>query len=402
MTERLAEILISSFPRLVLYCFKATIPLTVCIYALSLVLAFALALIQVQNVRILKQLARVYVWVFRGTPLIVQMYIIFFGLPSLGITLDAFPSAVIAFSLNYAAYMSETIRAAIQSVPEGQWEAGYMIGLSSGQIMMRVILPQAARVAFPTLFSSLIGLTKDSSLAASITVVEMFKTAQQIAARTFAVCALLRGSPCIPALKHRTYLTAGRAGKTPCVEYTKTNCTAWKGACLIMAIISEINPETAPASIQKIIADHLAEGHALTAEKRTLLHNAAAFNAVEAGSYALDDELQRLIGKRAADFFEYAISQTNGCLVCSIYFRNLLKKNGIDFDTFEFTEKEQILIDYGQAIAEDPKHVPQELFDKLKANFTEEEIVVITAMGVMMIANNYFNDILGVTPDKLV
>lgn len=95
MTERLAEILISSFPRLVLYCFKATIPLTVCIYALSLVLAFALALIQVQNVRILKQLARVYVWVFRGTPLIVQMYIIFFGLPSLGITLDAFPSAVI-------------------------------------------------------------------------------------------------------------------------------------------------------------------------------------------------------------------------------------------------------------------------------------------------------------------
>ena len=157
----MAEILISSFPRLVLYCFKATIPLTVCIYALSLVLAFALALIQVQNVRILKQLARVYVWVFRGTPLIVQMYIIFFGLPSLGITLDAFPSAVIAFSLNYAAYMSETIRAAIQSVPEGQWEAGYMIGL-----------------------------TKDSSLAASITVVEMFKTAQQIAARTFEPFAL--------------------------------------------------------------------------------------------------------------------------------------------------------------------------------------------------------------------
>lgn len=403
MTERLAEILISSFPRLVLYCFKATIPLTVCIYALSLVLAFALALIQVQNVRILKQLARVYVWVFRGTPLIVQMYIIFFGLPSLGITLDAFPSAVIAFSLNYAAYMSETIRAAIQSVPEGQWEAGYMIGLSSGQIMMRVILPQAARVAFPTLFSSLIGLTKDSSLAASITVVEMFKTAQQIAARTFEPFALY----CEVALVYlllNTVLTLlqGVLEKRLAWNTPKQIAQLGKEPGLIMAIISEINPETAPASIQKIIADHLAEGHALTAEKRTLLHNAAAFNAVEAGSYALDDELQRLIGKRAADFFEYAISQTNGCLVCSIYFRNLLKKNGIDFDTFEFTEKEQILIDYGQAIAENPKHVPQELFDKLKANFTEEEIVVITAMGVMMIANNYFNDILGVTPDKLV
>lgn len=132
------------------------------------------------------------------------------------------------------------------------------------------------------------------------------------------------------------------------------------------------------------------------------VHNAAAFNAVEAGSYALDDELQRLIGKRAADFYEYAISQKNGCLVCSIYFQNLLKKNGIDFENFAFTPKEEILIEYGQAIAEDPKRVPEELFAKLKANFTEEEIVVITAMGVMMIANNYFNDILDVTPDKLV
>lgn len=82
--------------------------------------------------------------------------------------------------------------------------------------------------------------------------------------------------------------------------------------------------------------------------------------------------------------------------------QNLLKKNGIDFEHFAFTPKEEILIEYGQAIAEDPKHVPEELFEKLKANFTEEEIVVITAMGVMMIANNYFNDILDVTPDKLV
>ena len=164
-----------------------------------------------------------------------------------------------------------------------------------------------------------------------------------------------------------------------------------------MSRISEINPAHAPEAIQKVIADHVSDGHALTAEKRTLLYNAA-----EAGSYALDDELQRLIGKRAADFYEYAISQKNGCLVCSIYFQNLLKKNGIDFEHFAFTPKEEILIEYGQAIAEDPKHVPEELFEKLKANFTEEEIVVITAMGVMMIANNYFNDILDVTPDKLV
>ena len=168
-----------------------------------------------------------------------------------------------------------------------------------------------------------------------------------------------------------------------------------------MARISEIKIETAPEAIQKIVADHVAEGHTITAEKRTLLHNAAAFNAVEAGAYALDDELARLIGKRAADFYEYAISQANGCLVCSIYFRNLLKKNGIDFDTFEFTPEEQVLIDYGRAIANDPKHVPEELFTRLKTYFNEEQIVVVTAMGVMMIANNYFNDILDVTPDHL-
>ncbi|MCQ2432361.1 MAG: amino acid ABC transporter permease [Clostridia bacterium] len=190
MSTRILEILISSLPKLLLYCVKVTIPLTVCIYAISLVLALILALVQVLNIRGLKQFVRFYVWLFRGTPLIVQMYIIFFGLPSLGITLSAFPSAVIAFSLNYAAYMSETIRASIESVPKGQVEAGYMIGLNYFQIMTRIVLPQAAKVAFPTLFGSLIGLTKDSSLAASITVVEMFKVAQQIASANFEPFAL--------------------------------------------------------------------------------------------------------------------------------------------------------------------------------------------------------------------
>jgi alkylhydroperoxidase family enzyme len=165
-----------------------------------------------------------------------------------------------------------------------------------------------------------------------------------------------------------------------------------------MAIISEINPETAPASIQKIIANHLAEGHALTAEKRTLLHNAAAFNAVEAGSYALDDELQRLIGKRAADFYEYAISLQNDCLVCSAYFSRLLEKNHIDFATFDFTDDERLLIEYGRAIARAPKHVPEDLMRLMQQTFTEEQLVVITTMGVFMIANNYFNDILNVDP----
>lgn len=190
MSERLWQILASSFPQLISYCVRVTIPLTVCIYILSFALALVLALLQVQRVPVLRQLARIYVWVFRGIPLIALLYLIFFGLPSVGIVLAAFPAAVLAFSLNYAAYMSETIRASILSVPVGQTEAGYTVGLNSAQIMRRIVLPQAMRVAFPTLFGTLINLTKDSALAASITVVEMFKTAQQIAARTFEPFAL--------------------------------------------------------------------------------------------------------------------------------------------------------------------------------------------------------------------
>ena len=157
----------------------------------SLPLGLALALLRMSKRKIISAPISLYILVMRGTPLMLQIFAIYFAIPTLtGVNLDRMNATILSFSLNYAAYMSETIRAAIQSVPEGQWEAGYMIGLSSGQIMLRVILPQAARVAFPTLFSTLIGLTKDSSLAASITVVEMFKAAQQIASRTFEPFAL--------------------------------------------------------------------------------------------------------------------------------------------------------------------------------------------------------------------
>ena len=145
MTERVIQILISAFPKLLLYCVKVTVPLTVIVFILSIVIALGTALVQIYNVKVLDRVARFYIWLFRGTPLIVQLYIIFFGLPSLGIMLNAYISAVIAFSLNYAAYNSETIRAAILAVPEGQTEAGYMIGLNRFQIMTRIVLPQATR-----------------------------------------------------------------------------------------------------------------------------------------------------------------------------------------------------------------------------------------------------------------
>ena len=123
---------------------------------------------------------------------------------------------------------------------------------------------------------------------------------------------------------------------------------------------------------------------------------------MELESYKLDRELQKIVGKRAADFYEYAISLQNDCLVCSTYFTKLLKKNGIDdFNTFNFTDEERLLIAYARAIADDPKNVSDELFEQLKARYTEEEIVVITTMGVFMIANNYFNDILQVQSELL-
>ena len=166
--------------------------------------------------------------------------------------------------------------------------------------------------------------------------------------------------------------------------------------------ISLIDLETASEEVKKVVADHVADGYRITNEKLTLLHHVPSFNALELESYKLDRELQKIVGKRAADFYEYAISLQNDCLVCSTYFTKLLKKNGIDdFNTFNFTDEERLLIAYARAIADDPKNVSDELFEQLKARYTEEEIVVITTMGVFMIANNYFNDILQVQSELL-
>ena len=188
MSDRMIKILVlmkDAMPRLLTQCAKITLPMTVLSFVCGLLLALVLALVQVANIKGLKQFARFYVWVFRGTPLLVQIFIIFFGLPSLGIMIDGFTAAVIAFSLNFAAYNSEVLRSAIQAVPVGQTEAAYMVGLNYFQLMTRIVLPQAARIAFPPLFNSLIGLVKDTSLAATITVIDMLAVSKQIAARYY-------------------------------------------------------------------------------------------------------------------------------------------------------------------------------------------------------------------------
>lgn len=185
MTDRIWQLLIDSFLQILLPGLSVTIPLTILAFTFGLLIAVGTALVQIANLQFLKQVARFYIWLVRGTPLLVQLYVIFYGLPSLGIVLEAFPSAVLVFSVNTGAYAAETIRSSIESVPKGQLEAGYSVGMSFHQVMRRIILPQAFRVAFPPLSNTLIGLVKDTSLAANITVLEMFMITQQIAARTY-------------------------------------------------------------------------------------------------------------------------------------------------------------------------------------------------------------------------
>ncbi len=190
MSNRLVGILIESFPKMLLPGLKMTIPLTAISFACALVIALIAALIRMAKVPVLQQLVRFYIWVIRGTPLLVQLYVVFFGLPNLGIVLEPFPTAVLVFSINEGAYCAETIRAAIESIPRGQMEAGVCVGMSWMQTMRHVVLPQALRTAFPPLSNSLISMLKDTSLAANITVMEMFMVTQRIASRYYEHLAL--------------------------------------------------------------------------------------------------------------------------------------------------------------------------------------------------------------------
>ena len=174
MSERLWGILADSFGKILLPGLTVTIPLTAISFTLALIIAVAVALVQFAHVPVLQRLARFYIWVIRGTPVLVQLFVVFYGLPGVGILIEPFPAAVLVFSINEGAYCAETIRAALESVPKGR----------------RITLPQALRTAFPTLASTLIAMVKDTSLAANITVTEMFMTTQRIVARTYEPLAL--------------------------------------------------------------------------------------------------------------------------------------------------------------------------------------------------------------------
>lgn len=191
------KIIETSLPQLLAAGFKYTIPLALISFFFGLIIALITALIRISKqgggFTLVKWFFSFYVWLFRSTPLLVQLFIVFFGLPYLrikglvphGIKLEPFTAGVITFSLNTGAYASETIRAAISAVPQGQWEAGAAIGMTRLQVLWRIIIPQALRVALPPLSNSFISLVKDTSLAASITIMEMFAVSQQIAAENY-------------------------------------------------------------------------------------------------------------------------------------------------------------------------------------------------------------------------
>ena len=187
---KILNLLTDSFLRILLPGIKVTIPLTVISFSLAMVIGIVTALVQFANIKGLKQLARFYIWVIRGTPLLIQLFVVFYGLPSVGVIIDPFPAAVLVFSINEGAYSAETIRGALEAVPKGQIEAGYCSGLNFVQIMWHIVLPQALRMAFPSLANALIAMVKSTSLAANITVMEMFMVTQQIVARTYQALAL--------------------------------------------------------------------------------------------------------------------------------------------------------------------------------------------------------------------
>jgi len=169
---------------------KATIPLTAISFVIGLAIALVVALMRLSRVAVVSQVARVYISLIRGTPLLVQLFLIFYGLPAIGLTFNPFTAAVIAFSLNVGGYAAEIIRAAILSVPRGQWEAAQTVGMGYTTTLRRIVLPQAARTAVPPLSNTLISLVKDTSLASVVLVTELLRVAQVAAAPTFKFFAL--------------------------------------------------------------------------------------------------------------------------------------------------------------------------------------------------------------------
>ncbi|WP_287877680.1 amino acid ABC transporter permease [Aquitalea sp.] len=171
-----------------------TLMFAVVAMVLGLLLGFVVALLRVGKVPVLSQLVAFYVSAMRGTPLLVQIFVIYYGLPGIGIELDPVPAGIIALTLNVAAYLSESLRGGIAGVDRGQWDAGLSLGFSWWQTMRYIVAPQALRLSVPSLSNSLISLIKDTSLVSVITVTELMLATKEVIAQTFQPLPLYLGA----------------------------------------------------------------------------------------------------------------------------------------------------------------------------------------------------------------
>ena len=151
----------------------------------GLLLGLPTALMRVAPWAWLRWPAALYVSVFRGTPLLVQLFVVYYGLPSIGIEFTPLAAGVLALSLNAGAYLSESLRGAILAVAQGQWRAAYSLGLGWGHTLAHVVLPQALRVAVPSMSNTLISLIKDTSLVSVITMTELMLVTKELISVTF-------------------------------------------------------------------------------------------------------------------------------------------------------------------------------------------------------------------------
>lgn len=152
---------------------------------LGMIFGVAGALCRISSNRALNSLAFMYVWVIRGTPVMVQLFILYFGLPQLGIKLPSMVAGVLGLAINTGAYVTEIIRAGIQAVDKGQMEAALSVGMSFRQAMVRIIGPQATKICIPPLVNQFIMTLKNSSIASLVTITELFRTGEQIIYTTF-------------------------------------------------------------------------------------------------------------------------------------------------------------------------------------------------------------------------
>lgn len=162
-----------------------TIELTAVTLILGTFLGIILALFKICGIKILYLSATFYTWVFRGTPLILQLFFFYYALPSMGVTFDAFTAAVIGLSLNCGAYMAEIIRGGILAIDKGQFEASKALGYTYLQTMTKIVLPQAVRIILPPVGNEFIAMIKDTSLVSTIAMSELMRTATQITSATF-------------------------------------------------------------------------------------------------------------------------------------------------------------------------------------------------------------------------